>query len=279
MKSLKLYLLFQLFIVNVSSSQIKHSVIKDIFSDHHLSFKIAPSIYNKATVTGTQNLNKVMGTFSFGGEAGIDYYKNFNNNNGLVVGLNFGIAARRFTYTIPLTDLTNPPINSTKTRGDDYIPLSPLFYASIPVLYEHRWFKEKNGSFIQIGCNIKFPLNFGNETNSSYILSSDRVWYKFFSISEDWQQQFKPNFFISLGIGKIFLLKNNNLFKVHLNTQIATTNFIKANYQFTLPTQPLQNGTFNTNGSLVGLSFSYVLTNHRISNWQYLKKLKQKSTK
>ncbi len=255
-------------------AQTKHVKAKDIFSNNHLSFKIAPSIFNKATVTGAQSPNTVKGKFSFGGEAGIDYYKNFNYKNSLIVGLNFGIAAREFAYEIPLVDLRNPPINSTTTRGDDYIALSPLFYAAIPIIYEHRWFKEKNGTFLQIGCNVKFPLNFVSESTSKSSLTSDRLYYTIVSLDEEWQNAFKPTIFLSLGIGKLFILKNNNLVKVNLNTQIATSNFIEANYQFTLPTQTIQNGVFNTNGSLVGLSFSYVLTN---SNKNFIQKMLQKN--
>lgn len=255
-------------------AQTKHVDAKDIFSNNHLSFKIAPSIFNKATITGAQNPNAVKGKFSFGGEAGIDYYKNFNCKNSLIVGLNFGIAAREFAYEIPLVDLRNPPINSTTTRGDDYIALSPLFYAAIPIIYEHRWFKEKSGIFLQIGCNVKFPLYFVSETTSLRTFPSNGISYKILSISEESKNAFKPNIFISLGFGKIFSLKNNNLLKVNLNTQINTGNLIKANYQFTLPTQTIQNGVYNTNGSLMGLSFSYVLTN---SNKNFIQKILQKN--
>ena len=70
----------------------------------------------------------------------------------------------------------------------------------------------------------------------------------------------KPWISFSLGAAKNFLLKNKNLITVELFGELSNTDFLKADYEITIPNKPVTRGTYSVTGSCLGLSVEYTFT-------------------
>jgi hypothetical protein len=263
---------FFLFVFSYSHTAFCQNIHDQSFQVNHFAFKLSPNFYNKQRVVGEQNPNRVYSTIQFGGEVGVDYYFNKLKNKSIIIGLNFGFSPRIFGYEIPLQYLNNPPINSTTTISRSYFNMNELFYLSLPVTFEKRWPNKTSFNFIQLGAALKYALIFSSDVTSLSSPSSMGL-IRLIEVREDWKENSKPIFHLHTGFGKGYFLKNNNILKLSLVASVATQSFIKADYKFTVPNQPTQEGTYATNGSFIGVSISYVLTG---SNSRFVQSLLKK---
>ena len=62
------------------------------------------------------------------------------------------------------------------------------------------------------------------------------------------------------GFSKSILLDNKNVLAIGVQADISTTNFLKSNYEITIPSKPVTSGTYKISGSSVGLSVQYIFT-------------------
>ena len=251
---------FLLFILNASylfgQIKITHKTIDEIFSKNHLAFTAKPLLFEGSRIIGESLPFNPASNPTFGFEAGVDYFINKNKKLSIVTGVHIGFAPRAFTYLVT-KDLLPPPL--TRDIFVNGSNLFPLFYLSLPLSFEKRIFKDNHFFYYSGGINLKYALMFSEDEMGAYFGSP--VFVKIFELRENWKTN--NNFFVqanaTLGYG--FILKNKNIFKVGLSSNIALSNVSTANYTFTPPTGTNQDGLYVTKAGFIGLSFSYVLTN------------------
>jgi hypothetical protein len=192
-----------------------------------------------------------------GFEAGFTKYSHFNKNHSLLVGLFFGAFGRNFNYSIPGTEF-NPPIAGDLT-SNTAVSREFNFTGSVPILFEKRWAGNNNGFWdLDIGVTVRY---------TPYLVETeDHIWtdsnghHPYFHLQLTINDRKAPWLNYNVGGGYSWILKNNNLFKTTLITSLCFASYVSGPYQFTVPNQPIVEGTYDFKGSYIGLSLSYVLT-------------------
>ena len=232
--------------------------IAQLFSKNHIAFTAKGVLFEKGKIVGESALFNPASHKTLGCEIGADYFINKNKKSSIVTGVHIGFAPRAFTYLVT-KDLLPPPLTQDIAVNGAGSNLFPLFYLSLPLSFEKRIFKDNHFFYYSGGINLKYALMFSEDEMGAYFGSP--VFVKIFELRENWKNN--NNFFVqanaTLGYG--FILKNKNLFKVGLSSNIALSNVSTANYTFTPPTGTNQDGLYVTKAGFIGLSFSYVLTN------------------
>ena len=232
-------------------------VIDEIFSKNHLAFTAKGVLFEKGKIIGENIPFSPNANSRLGFEAGVDYLINKNKNTSLNTGFHIGFAPRNFTFIAP-KNYVQPFYNDDYVMNGGLSNISPLFYASIPLTFEKRIFRKNNFFYYGGGVNLKYALMF-SEDEEGYFLDARRT--RIAVMTENWKTNFNVFVQANASIGYGFILKNKNLFKVGLCSNIALSNVSTANYTFTPPTGTNQDGLYVTRAGFIGLSFSYVLTN------------------
>ena len=225
-----------------------------IFSRTHYSFSIIPFLDQKADIT--KNIDKywIHSTVMHGFEAGFSRYSHFDEEHSLIVGLFFGAFARNFNYDIPGNEFT-PPSN-VNWNSNTAVSREFNFIGSIPILFEKRWFRTNQNFWnAEIGLTIRYTPSM-EESEGAVDWNGD----EFFNMDLTTNPSKKPWLNYNVGGGYNCILKNNCILKTSLVLNISFTSYVEGDYQFALPNQPEVEGHYETKGSYIGLSFSYVFT-------------------
>jgi hypothetical protein len=115
-------------------------------------------------------------------------------------------------------------------------------------LFEKRWIKAGNSFWnAVIGLNFRYASEVYASEGASVIEGG--VQQNFFDMNLVFGNERKPWINYNLGAGHSWILKNNNLFKLNLLGNLSFTEFVKGNYQFTLPNKPVEDGSYGVKGS------------------------------
>jgi hypothetical protein len=121
------------------------------------------------------------------------------------------------------------------------------------------------------GINLRYSgLNSDLAVGGGGIITSNNQIIEIFNSDFSLNNQNKPWVAFLLGIHKWVNLKNYNTLALGLQADISATNFLKGNYQITVPNKPVTTGSYSISGSSIGLSVEYVFTGH---NKRYVKRL------
>lgn len=235
---------------------ICHAQEKDldrIFARPHYSFTIIPLLDQKASITKNIDRYWIHSTVMHGFEAGFSRYSHFDKEHSLLVGLFFGAFSRNFNFAIPGT-LFNPPLNGDFT-SNTALSREFNFTGSIPVLFEKRWFTQKN-SFWDMNIGVTLRYTPWEEEPEAYFYGQT----KYLDLQLTQNSNKGPWLNYDLGGGHSWILKNHHIFKVSLLGSLSLTPLVKGTYQFTIPNEPIVEGQYEANASYVGLSLSYVVT-------------------
>ena len=228
-----------------------------IFARPHYSFTIIPLLDQKASIT--KNIDKywIHSTIMHGFEAGFTRYSHFDKKHSLLIGLFFGAFARNFNFHIP-GSLFNPAINGDLI-SNTAVSREFNFTGSIPILFENRWFTKKN-TFWDVNLGITVRYTPSEEEDESWTYNHDT----FLDMQLTTNYKKTPWLNYNLGGGHSWVFKNDDIFKTSLVASLSLTPLIKGTYQFTVPNEPVVDGTYEARASYIGLSFSYVLTGRRM---------------
>lgn len=234
---------------------------KEVFQKNNISIQIKGSVLPRAnfnTREGNYSLySRPHSSFS----AGVNYIINIDEAWSLYAGLHFNLTKSNYFGNIPPADLTGSGVRISEDSP-------PLIYDKevytrlfVPVMVKRRFrFSESGFWDIRAGINLNYS-GFSNDvgigmsvgdTNNQQI----NIFYADFKSNNN----LKPWISFSLGASKNFLLKNKNLISVELFCELSNTDFLKADYEITIPNKPVTKGTYSVTGSCLGLSVEYTFT-------------------
>lgn len=244
----------------IDNEVIKNDYIK-LLKGNKVGIHIAASMLPKAkihTIEGTSFLNsKLHSSFN----AGLSYLINFNYLWGIYSGISLNITKINFYKYISNSDLSGSGI----VISDDTPPL--IYYNGIyprlilPVVMTRRFHFNKKG-FWDIGAGVK--LNYSGFSSDEEIGMSvgdtNNYQINIFNANFKSNNHLKPWLSLSLETSKYLLLNNKNLLSFSLFLEWSKTDFLKSNYEITIPGKPVTSGIYSVTGSCIGLSVQYIFT-------------------
>ncbi|MEP7252821.1 MAG: hypothetical protein ABI683_10595 [Ginsengibacter sp.] len=238
----------------------QETVSKVLYKGNYFAIYLSPYMSLKAK-TVKQSGDYLLGASGSSGiEAGGNYFINFNKDYSLIAGAHVGFSGRNFKLSISKYDFTPNLQDDIKFNGrltKDY-----AIYLSAPVWVERRWAAGKNNAWnVDAGINVRsdpdeagYGYDYGGlDVNGQYapVLNMDG----------DVGNNLKPWINFNVGGGYSMLLSNYNFLRVNLIANFSATKVVNFNYTIDVSGKPVSTGTYSSNLSYVGLSFSYIFTN------------------
>lgn len=232
-----------------------------LFSHNHISILITPSHYGKVNIKKQQGNHELTSEKQIGVTAGFMHYTNFSKSYSFIKGLHVSIAGRDEVYRIPVnTDHFELFEDGKPSQEYD------LVHVSVPLWIEKRWFNN-TGRFLNCfaGINLRYSLTSSEEEMESFYGNSNGTNTKFHSWLLNLNNEGKPWINYNLGGGYSWILSNNNILQTNILINYSNTKFVDGTYQFTLPNEPITEGTYSIKGSFIGISCNYIFTKNKKS--------------
>jgi len=233
-------------------------------SSDHLVNRYIISIQTNACVLPKANIKTFEGNYhlrsalqsSF--SIGVNYQINFTSSWGFGSGLRLDVIKTNFFLHIPDSDLPG----YFSTGGAPQIESKDIYPRLVVPIKIVRNINYNDKGFWDLNAGIN--VNYSGFSNDVIITTSiadsnfqlNQIFYGDFTSDNNKKAWITFN----LGTAKSLLLKNNNLFAVGIFLEWSSTDFIKGEYEITVPNKPLTRGIYKISGSLLGLSLKYVFT-------------------
>jgi len=244
------------FVKFVSSQEKTPFGTQENLSRHNNGFQLQAGIVPKAEVNTIIGNYQLQSKFQSCFNGGIVYQVNLDSNWNMSYGLQLNIINANYFSNIPATDLQGYPGNANVPQIWDK---QAYFRLALPALLSYNFLFAKQGFYtLRAGVKLNFSGFSADEITTSEIADSGRQLTKIFHGDFSSNNNNKPWLTYLASLSKTFLLKNGGLFSVDLFGELSTTSYIKANYQITIPNQPVTEGELYIKGSCIGLSFQYL---------------------
>lgn len=210
------------------------------------------------TITGNYHLHsKLQSCFS----AAFVYQVNLGYRWSMNYGLQITVLSTNYYLLIPNSDLSGYPGSNEAPQIWDK---QAYFKVALPVLLSYNCLFNKKGLYsARAGIKLNYSGFSLDERVGMSIVDSNRQSTEIFSGDFTSNNNKKPWLSYVGSISKTLLLKNHGLFSIGLFAEVSTTDFIKGDYQVTIPNQPVTEGRYTTNGSCAGISVQYLFPQHR----------------
>jgi hypothetical protein len=245
--------------LNIDSLRKPENMMPLVFKKNHWGFTFMAASVNKAKVTGNSFTYNQAANNKVGVQIGLNYQINSTASNSLLTGVGFNILGRNFTYLVT-KERFNPVAAKDVSANGIYSNESPIVYLSLPICFEHRWFKKKHFFSALAGAELIVPIQAYSETAAA-LYNYNGNYIELVQLYTDWEETSNPKIGTLLGVGFGYLTKRNNTKTIRLIAKLSFADLAKSTYTFNIPSQPIVSGTHATNGSYIGLSFSYMFTN------------------
>jgi len=229
-----------------------------IFSENHFSLQFIYGRSQKAVIDPDPHMYNISTTSYECLEGGIGYHYSINKKYSIQMGIRGGGIMRDIRYDIPGAAFS-PPLSydvSSYKNGDK----SGVPYFRAPFFIERRFFK-KPGVFwnAQIGVSILYSF-FNEEGFISTIVEPNnrQIDYLYGEFTPNNNQ--KPWLNYHIGGGLNLILRNKDILRISLVSEISFTQFYRGYYSFTIPGQPLITFDYGVTGTYVALEASYIRT-------------------
>jgi hypothetical protein len=206
----------------------------------------------KACALPKANINTIEGTYQLKSSLqssfsiGMNYLVNRNSLWGINSGLHMNITKRNFFIHIPDNDLKG----FLSTEGAPQIEDKEVFFKLVVPLTVVRNLKFNNRSFwnLKAGINLNYSGFSSDETITTSIADTNYQLKDIFNGNFNSNNNKKPWITFVLSSSKIIFLKNNNLLSVELFFEYSKTDFLKGEYEITIPDKPVTRGTYAVTG-------------------------------
>jgi hypothetical protein len=244
---------------------VKHEVARNdyirILKGNKVGIRITASALPKAKIYTNEGLYRLNSKLYSSFYAGLGYLINFNYLWGICSGLSLNITKINFYKYIPNSDLSGSGI----MLSDDTPPI--IYYKdiyarlSLPVLLMRRFHFTKKGFWdIRAGIKLNYSGFSGDKEIGMSVGDTNNYQINIFNANFKSNNDLKPWLSFSMGISKNLLLKNDNLLSFTLFLEYSNTDFLKSDYEITIPNKPITRGTYSVTGSSIGLSLQYIFT-------------------
>ena len=247
-------------------TEIDQSFNNKTFKKAFFAVEATVSLLPKAKITTLEGNYKLQSHLQSAYDLGINYLRYINEKWNLSTGFHFIVGKRNFFVHIPQSDLTNSNpygllIEEKELWGSFRIPL----------LIEKKLSAKLNPFYIKAGLNFRYSGLMSEESFGVTRIEPNNQRTDVFNAEISARNNGKPWITFLGGLSKSILLENKNILSFGVHADISTSYFLKCNYQITIPNQPVTSGTYEINGSSLGLSVQYTFTG---SNKQIVKPIK-----
>lgn len=210
---------------------------------------------NIKTFEGNYHLRSALqSSFSIG----VNYQINFTPSWGFSSGIRLDLIKRNFFLHIPDSDLPG----YLSTGGAPQIESKEIYPRLVVPIKIVRNFNYNDKGFWDLSAGIN--VNYSGFSDDVIITTSiadsnfqlKQIFYGDFTSDNNKKAWISFNF----GSAKSMILKNNNLIAVGIFFEWSFTDFIKGEYEITVPNKSLTRGIYKISGSLLGLSLKYAFT-------------------
>jgi hypothetical protein len=177
-------------------------------------------------------------------------------------GAEFNVISTNYYLHIPDADLPGYPSPEGAPQIQDK---QAYFKTALSALLSYNFlFNEQAFWSARLGAKLNYSGFSADERIGAFIADTNRHLTKIFTGEFTSNNNKKPWISYVGGFSKSKRLHNDGLFSIGLFAELSTTNFIRGNYQITVPNKPVTDGKYSVNGSGIGLSFQYLfpLANH-----------------
>lgn len=236
------------------------SVMADKSFYNSISVYLSSSVLPKANIhtkEGDYRLNtKISSNFSVG--------INYTIRNGATLafqsGIHFNVLVNNYHLLIPDSDLSG----YISTNGFPQIDINDAYARlTLPVRIIHDLYKSNRCVWnMNGGINIHYNGFLVDRGISVSLSDSNYQYTRIFSSEFNGANRGKPWLSYVLSSSVSFNLKNKDQIRFQLVADVSTTNFLKGEYQITVPNKPVTTGTYSMKGTSLGLSVEYVFTGY-----------------
>lgn len=242
-----------------SKSFIDSGIVNEEFYKS-VSIFLSSSVLPKANICTKEGEYKLNSKFSSNFGIGINYTIRNGATLAFQSGIQFNVLVNNYYLLIPDSDLSG----YISTNGFPQIDINDAYARlTLPVRIIHDLFKSDRFVWnISSGINIHYSGFLVDRFISVSLADSNYQYTKIFSSEFESSNSGKPWLSYVLSSSVAFNLKNKDQIRVQLIADLSTTNFLKGEYQITVPNKPVTTGTYSMKGSSLGFSVEYVLTGY-----------------
>ena len=232
----------------------------EVFQKNNISIQIKAEALPKANFKTHEGYYHLFSRPHSSFSAGLNYIFNLNDAWSFYSGLHFNLTKSNYFGNIPPADLTGSGVFISEEPPLIYD--KEVYYRLFVPLIAKRRFKFSESGFwdVRSGINLNYSGFSSDVGIGMSVGDTNNRQIHFFNSSFKSNNNFKPWISFSLGAAKNFLLKNKNLLAVELFCELSNTDFLKADYEITIPDKPVTRGTYSVTGSCLGLSVEYTFT-------------------
>src|SRR5688572_18905053 len=228
--------------------------------------EVIASILPPAKITRQSGSYELRSHLQSSYDIGINYLHYLKSDLIFSTGFHFIIGKRNFFANIPSADINF-------WDGGISIEEKELWGSfRIPFLFEKKLNTKKTSPlYIKAGVTLRYSGLMSDESYGVTAIDSNNRFYDVFNAEITATNNGKPWLTFLGGFSKSILLGNKNVLAIGIQADISTTNFLKSNYEITIPNKPVTSGTYEISGSSLGLSVQYIFTG---TNKQIIKEKK-----
>jgi hypothetical protein len=269
-----LFLSFPFFIKAQKSIKEFNTVDSGFLSIPNKGFYNNVSIFLSSSVLPKANIHTKEGDYHLNSKLSSNFGVgiNYTIRNGATLafqsGIHFNVLVNNYYLLIPDSDLGG----YISTNGFPQIDINDAYARlTLPVRIIHDLYKNDRYVWnVNGGINIHYNGFLVDRGISVSLADSNYQYTRIFSSEFDGANKGKPWLSYVLSSSVAFNLKNKDQIRVLLIADLSTTNFLKGEYQITIPNKPVTLGTYSITGSSLGLSVEYVFTGY---NRRYARRL------
>lgn len=245
-------------IINENSNETNFAKIS---MHNNISIQISYSVLPKANINTSEGYYRLNSRLHSSFSGGLNYIVNINDLWGIYSGLYLNITKSNFHKNLSNSDFMGTGIISPEDAAPliDYKDI--FFRVVVPVMAVRRFHFNNIGFWdIQAGINFNYSGLSSDELITMSVGDTNNRQVNVFNADFRSNNNLKPWVSLSLGISRNLFLKNKNLIAFSLFLELSNTNFLKSDYEITIPNKPITRGTYSVTGSCMGLSLKYILT-------------------
>ncbi|WP_276503042.1 hypothetical protein [Terrimonas pollutisoli] len=233
----------------------------EVFRKNNISIQVNGAVLPKANFNTREGNYYLYSRLHSSFSAGFNYIINLDEAWSLYSGLHFNLTKSNYFGNIPPGDLAGSGVRISEDSPPLIYDKEVFTRLFVPLIVKRRFrFSESGFWDIQAGINLNYSgFSSDIEIGMSVGDTSNRQ-IQIFNSNFKSNNNLKPWVSFSLGAAKNFLLKNKNLISVGLFCELSNTDFLKADYEITIPNKPVTTGTYSVTGSCLGLAVEYTFT-------------------
>ena len=221
---------------------------------------VRPALARKANVTPDQNYHPGASHFISLG-AGVDYACHLSPEWSLITGLHGLWHGSNFTFFVPRSSFQPPLDFDLAYEGPTSGGLEHGIISAKATL-EKRWFGKK-GSIWNTGLGVGYNYSPTTGYRVTYAAYQNGQTIDYAYLMHHPANDAKAFLTAHLMLGRYWQIGRKTLFLTNFVVNYSFSDFVRGQYIFQIPGRPVVTGSYNIDGSYIGLDICYMLPKRR----------------